>query len=293
MTEYICLINNFNYSQYLPACLDSALSQSIPFDKIIVVDDGSSDNSREIISAYAKAALKIIPVFQENQGQMSTFNAAEQFIHSDSQVFLLDADDLYPIDYLERMIQKFPAGIPNFTFCSPRYTKSAEVSATSLANAGNQKTQIFPKTSAIVRSRRCWIGSPTSCISMSGSLFKAIFPYPYASEFKIRADDAIIFASSLQGVEKAYVPSLNIIYRVHEKNGFYNTTATKAASIQHDAAILKLIHFFCLKLHINPNPSIAEFFSEIRNLSQEQKESLNLPNMYRVLNRLVRKRFFF
>jgi glycosyltransferase involved in cell wall biosynthesis len=66
MTEYICLINNFNYSQYLPACLDSALSQSIPFDKIIVVDDGSSDNSREIISAYSKAALKIIPVFQEN-----------------------------------------------------------------------------------------------------------------------------------------------------------------------------------------------------------------------------------
>lgn len=292
MTEYICLINNFNYSQYLPACLDSALSQSTPFNKIIVVDDGSSDNSRELIASYQNKHPKIVSIFQENQGQMSTFNAAEQLIPQHSQVFLLDADDVYPIDYLELMLKKFPEGLANFTFCTPRYTKSSEVSLLDSANAGNQKTQIFPKTSAIVRSRRCWVGSPTSCISMSGSLFKAILPYPHAGEFRIRADDAIIFAASLQGSEKVYVPSLNIIYRVHEKNGFYNTSATKAASIQHDAAILKLISYFCTKLNINPNPSLAEFFSEMSNLDQEQKESLNLPSTYRIVNRLIRKRLF-
>ena len=223
---------------------------------------------------------------------MSTFNAAEKLIPLDAQVFLLDADDVYPSDYLELIAEKFPSGMPNFTFCTPRYTKSSEISLTHSANAGNHKTQIFPKTSAIVRSRRCWIGSPTSCISISGSLFKAIFPYPYAGEFRMRADDAIIFAASLQGSEKVYLPSLNIIYRVHEKNGFYNTSATKSASIKHDAAILKLISHFCVKLNINPNPSIAEFFSELRRLSQEQKASLNLPSMYRVVNRLIRKRYF-
>jgi len=292
MTEYICLINNFNYSQYLPACLDSALSQSTPFNKIIVVDDGSSDNSRELIESYQNKHQKIVSIFQENQGQMSTFNAAEQLIPQHSQVFLLDADDVYPIDYLELMLKRFPQGLANFTFCIPRYTKSSEVSLLDSANAGNQKTKIFPKSSAIVRTRRCWIGSPTSCISMSGSLFKAIFPYPHASEFRIRADDAIIFAASLQGSEKVYIPSLNIIYRVHEKNGFYNTSATKAASIKHDAAILKLITYFCTKLNINPNPSLTEFFSEMSNLDQEQKESLNLPSMYRVTNRLIRKRLF-
>jgi glycosyltransferase involved in cell wall biosynthesis len=292
MTEYICLINNFNYSQYLPACIDSALSQSLPFNKIIIVDDGSSDNSREVIESYQNHNPKIISIFQENQGQMSTFNAAEQLISENSQVFLLDADDVYPSDYLELMVEKFPTKIPNFTFCEPRYTKSSEISSIDSANAGNQKSQIYPKTSAIVRSRRCWIGGPTSCISMSGSLFKTIFPYTYASEFRIRADDGIIFSASLAGSEKVYIPSLSIIYRVHEKNSFYNTSATKSASIKHDAAILKLVSYFCTKLNINPNPSITEFFSEMRHLSQEQKVSLNLPSRYRVVNRLIRKRFF-
>lgn len=292
MTEYICLINNFNYSQYLPACLDSALFQSTPFNKIIIVDDGSSDNSREIINSYAKSNPKIIPIFQENQGQMSTFNAAEKLIDPDSQVFLLDADDIYPIDYLELMVKKFPKGLPSFTFCKPRNTNQSEIHIVQSANSGDEENQIFPKTSAIVRSRRCWIGSPTSCISLSGELYKSIFPYPNTQKFRIRADDAIIFSASLVGAEKVYVPSISIVYRVHDKNNFHNTSSTKALSIKHNEAILELIDYFCQKYKIERHPSIVEFFSEFQALNQEQKKSLHLPNLYKVINRLIRNKLF-
>ena len=54
MTKLVCLINNYNYSEYLPECLDSVFSQTHPFYKVMVVDDGSTDESVEIIKNYQK-----------------------------------------------------------------------------------------------------------------------------------------------------------------------------------------------------------------------------------------------
>jgi glycosyltransferase involved in cell wall biosynthesis len=49
-----CIIDNYNYARYLLEAIESALSQSVPFDEIIIVDDGSSDCSIEIIEMYEK-----------------------------------------------------------------------------------------------------------------------------------------------------------------------------------------------------------------------------------------------
>ena len=67
------LINNFNYCKYLSDAIDSALSQTYAPTEVIVVDDGSIDQSREVIARYHS---KIAAVLKENGGRASAFNAA-------------------------------------------------------------------------------------------------------------------------------------------------------------------------------------------------------------------------
>ena len=66
------LINNYNYAEFLREAIDSTLCQSYPRVEIIVVDDGSTDGSRNLISSYGS---EVTAVFKKNGGQASAFNA--------------------------------------------------------------------------------------------------------------------------------------------------------------------------------------------------------------------------
>lgn len=85
------LINNYNYAAYLTPCIDSALAQDYADVEVVVVDDGSTDNSRDIIASYG---ARIVPVLKANGGQASSFNAG--FAAATGDVLcLLDADDAF------------------------------------------------------------------------------------------------------------------------------------------------------------------------------------------------------
>ena len=93
------LINNYNYGRFLPAAIDSALGQTYRNIEVIVVDDGSTDNSREIIESYGE---RVKPVLKENGGQGSAFNAG--FAVSKGEIIcLLDSDDIFYPHKIERI----------------------------------------------------------------------------------------------------------------------------------------------------------------------------------------------
>jgi len=94
------LINNYNYARFLPAAIDSALSQTYHPLEVVVVDDGSTDESPDIIRDYGE---RIRPVFKSNGGQASAFNAG--FAASRGEVIcLLDADDFFFPEKAERSV---------------------------------------------------------------------------------------------------------------------------------------------------------------------------------------------
>ncbi len=85
------VINNYNYGHFLSEAIDSALNQTYEHTETIVVDDGSTDNSREIIAGYGD---RIIPVLKENGGQNCAFEAGFA-ASSGSIVCFLDSDDVF------------------------------------------------------------------------------------------------------------------------------------------------------------------------------------------------------
>src|SRR4051794_26221602 len=87
------VINNFNYERFVGAAIDSALSQHHPRVEVVVVDDGSTDGSPDIIRSYGGDVLVEL---KENAGQASAMNAGFARASGDIVCFL-DADDLlYP-----------------------------------------------------------------------------------------------------------------------------------------------------------------------------------------------------
>lgn len=92
------VIDSYNYGRFLRTAIDSALAQTHPHTEVIVVDDGSRDDSPEIIRSYGN---RIIPLIKENGGQASALNAGAKLSRGDFIVFV-DSDDMLLPDTLEK-----------------------------------------------------------------------------------------------------------------------------------------------------------------------------------------------
>jgi glycosyltransferase involved in cell wall biosynthesis len=94
------IIPNYNHGDFVAGAIQSVLVQDYQDIEIIVVDDGSTDNSHEIVAQFGD---KVRYIWQENQGLSAARNTG---IHASIGTFIsvLDADDLYEPGYLSSMI---------------------------------------------------------------------------------------------------------------------------------------------------------------------------------------------
>ncbi len=100
------LVANYNYAPYLPAALQSLLDQTYPDWEAIVVDDGSTDGSREVLAEWAARDARIRVLSQPNGGQASALNAA--FGASRGPILsILDSDDVFEPEKLAATVDAF------------------------------------------------------------------------------------------------------------------------------------------------------------------------------------------
>ncbi len=108
MIDASIIITSYNYERFLRHTIDSALNQSHPNTEVIVVDDGSTDNSRGVIASYGG---RIVPILKANGGIGSAYNAAYAVSHG-RVVFLLDSDDMLLPKAVENALPLFDDELP-------------------------------------------------------------------------------------------------------------------------------------------------------------------------------------
>jgi glycosyltransferase involved in cell wall biosynthesis len=106
------VIPAYNAEPFIRRAVDSVLGQTVPPDRLIVIDDGSRDNTRAILESYGDR-LELLT--QQNQGPSVARNRALKMIDSEFVAFV-DADDAWEPTKIERQLEAFAAN-PGAVLC--------------------------------------------------------------------------------------------------------------------------------------------------------------------------------
>jgi glycosyltransferase involved in cell wall biosynthesis len=106
------VIPNYNYQEFVGQAIESALAIDAPRVQVIVVDDGSTDNSREVIERYRG---RVTIVNQANAGQREAYNAGFR-LASEEVVIFLDSDDMLDASVFRHIAPLWRAGISKVQF---------------------------------------------------------------------------------------------------------------------------------------------------------------------------------
>jgi glycosyltransferase involved in cell wall biosynthesis len=96
MLRVTTIIPSYNRANYLPLAVDSVLGQTYPVAEIIVVDDGSTDNTREVLKSYEGK----VRFYQQNHGGVSAARNKGLELAQGEVIAWCDADDLWDLDFL-------------------------------------------------------------------------------------------------------------------------------------------------------------------------------------------------
>lgn len=102
-TFYTVIIPTFNRARLLPDAIESVFAQGVPDVQVIVIDDGSTDETREVVLGYGD---RVEYAFQENQGSYSAKNHGLRLAKGDFISFL-DSDDIWLPGKMKTEIELF------------------------------------------------------------------------------------------------------------------------------------------------------------------------------------------
>ena len=106
------VVTNYNYARYLRSAIDSVLAQTYSPLEVIVVDDGSSDDSTEIVKSYGDRVIRLL---KPNGGHGSAVNAG--FVLSRGEIVMfLDADDELLPQAVEQVVKAWRDGVTKVQF---------------------------------------------------------------------------------------------------------------------------------------------------------------------------------
>lgn len=213
------VVCNYNYGKYIAEAIGSVLGQSYRNLQLVVVDDGSTDLSREILASIDDSRLEII--LQDNAGQAAAFNQGFEACRGEFVAFL-DSDDFWYRNKLEVTLREFTKG--NISLVQHNLDLVDSNSQPTGGVTPNFGASRHTLQSSYFRKRHTGFFSPTSGLVCRRSDLEEIFPIE--SRWKICADVALTRPLPLFGDIVMLRETLGA-YRVHESNNWVGTAQSK------------------------------------------------------------------
>ena len=132
------VVPSYNVEAYIGECLDSLLSQTLANLEVIVVDDGSTDATSDIVERYARSDHRVVTLRQTNSGQGIARNRGVEVARGEFLAFI-DADDTVPPRAFAYMLATLQKTGSDFCVGSARRFSHDRFQATAWAYTVHQK----------------------------------------------------------------------------------------------------------------------------------------------------------
>lgn len=240
----------YNTAKYLPKCLDSILSQTYQNLEIILVDDGSTDDSGKIADGYAKKDRRIKVIHQKNAGQSSARNHGLKNATGE-YISFIDSDDTVAKTFIEKLL--FTNQGTTLSVCGIRYKRLRQRSVEDVYT--NHLRSIRPN-----ESKKAYI---LYLLAIDGRIYSSVNKlYKASVAKKLKFDESINFAEDTKFVLNYLkaAKSANIHF-VLEPLYIYNY-GTETSTISSAATIWQnwQTQYKDLKTWLGKNPTLIEKF---------------------------------
>lgn len=205
------IIPVYNVEKYLNDSINSAINQSYTNIEILIIDDGSKDNSRKICNAFSQKDKRIKVFHTENCGAGAARNIGLDIAKGDFIMFL-DADDFLELDAVEKMLNAIIA-------------KNADFITADYINTYEDGTKWQVSTFADSKELKLSINDPyETFFFMNSSTCNKIFKRNFLEKNNIKyvegvkAEDAIFSTSCLIHSTRAYFMPI-LMYNYRQRKG--------------------------------------------------------------------------
>lgn len=226
------IICTYNYGRFLRQCLESVIHQTHPVDEVIVVDDGSQDNTHAIIGEYPRVRY----LRQENAGKAAAFNRGFATASGDI-ICHLDADDYWLPNKVKRVVQALQQGNSGGVTHDAIYVDGSGASLYESQGRGCPEREArriaFPELLLM-----CFIypprNSPPAGIGVANTIcvwrdaVSDLFPVP--TSLGLAIDGALILGAARRGL--VYLPESLSAYRHHGSNFYVGDPSSEEYQIR-------------------------------------------------------------
>lgn len=203
----------YNCAEYLEKCLQSIIEQTYENIEILVVNDGSIDNSQQIIDRVAQKDVRIYKMYQKNQGVAAARNCALSCAKGDYYIFV-DGDDYIGKDYVKELVECAVKRHSELVICG--YTlvyenKRKMIKVVPKGYKRNEKEEWAYRISAV-------------CSRLYSSEFWKKNNMNFKSEEKARAEDVPLdLFSNAMAENVCMISETEYFYVQHKKSAMNNT----------------------------------------------------------------------
>lgn len=217
----------YNYGHFVADAISSVLAQTFKPVEIVAVDDGSTDNSLDVIKSFGD---RIRVISQSNKGHAAAENAGYALTKGDV-VFFLDADDfLYP-SAVERVMSHFDASTAKVQF----YLDAVSEDKTLRGFTVPEKMPAESEIESLLFRIGSYPSPPTSGNAYARSFLQRVLPFP-EKEFLGATDNYVMVLAPLYGHVRVCAEPLGG-YRLHSKNMSAVLSAQSLKRMREEAVI--------------------------------------------------------